>query len=144
MQNASITQPDCVSEPWPGVWRRVGRPLHFAAVHAFRMACERVDAVALVSMLNPDIAVVVDDSDLEQPKIRVAWGFAEAIPLLFYGLADQAGLVIAERSVNSQPGLMLRRGVEDIANICIDFTGTRISVVWIRLHPEALRHWNHI
>jgi hypothetical protein len=88
--------------------------------------------------------VVVDAGDGRDPSVEVVRGIREAIRLLLHGLAGQPGLAIDERSVNSQPGLMLHRFGVDIANITIDFVGPLIGVVWVRLHPEAQRRWNHV
>lgn len=120
------------------------RPLHHKAVHVFRRAAERGDGEQLATLLDPGVAVVVDAGDQDQPRVRVVYGVYEAIALLIYGMAAKPGLVIDERSVNAQAGLMLSRGGETIAAMTLDFTRGLISTVWIRLRPEKLRHWNTV
>lgn len=134
---------------WPGTavqWatsrRWSKRPMHHRVVRAFRLACERSDAAALVAMLDPRIAVVVDDGDAEHPRIRVVRGTAEAIPLLLHGMARQPGLAVNDCPINGQAGLMVRQHGETTAAVNVDFTNRHVSVVWIRLNPVVLRHWN--
>jgi hypothetical protein len=120
------------------------RPLHHRAVHAFRRAAENGDTERLAAMLDPGVAVVVDAGDRDQPMLRVVRGASEAIALLLHGMAAKPELVIDERSVNAQAGLMLSRGGETIAAMTVDFTRGLISMVWIRLRPVKLRHWNEV
>lgn len=120
------------------------RPLHHRAVHVFRRAAECGDGERLAALLDPGVAVVVDAGDQDQPRVRVVYGVYEAIALLMHGMAAKPGLIIDERSVNAQAGLLLRRGGETIAAMTVDFTRGLISMVWIRLRPEKLRHWNEV
>ncbi len=123
---------------------RIARPLHHRAVHEFREAAEHGDAAHLASLLDPAVAVVVDAGDRTHPAIRVVRGIHDALVLLLHGMAAKPGLVIDERSVNAQAGLILNRHDEPIAAMTIDFTRGLISMVWIRLRPEKLRHWNEV
>ena len=107
-------------------------------------AAENGDAERLGTLLDPGVAVVVDDGDQHHPAIRVVRGVRDAITLLLHGMAAKPGLVIDERAVNAQAGLMLSRGDETIAAMAIDFTGGLISMVWIRLRPVKLRHGNEV
>jgi RNA polymerase sigma-70 factor (ECF subfamily) len=95
-------------------------------------------------MLDPGVAVVVDAGDRDQPMLRAVRGASEAIALLMHGMAAKPDLVIDERSVNAQAGLMLSRSGEPIAAMTVDFTRGLISMVWIRLRPVKLRHWNEV
>ena len=125
-------------------WGWLVRPPHHRRVHEFRMAAERGDAERLETLLDPGVAVVVDDGDRHHPAIRVVRGVRDAITLLVHGMAAKPGLVIDELAVNAQAGLMLSRGDETIAAMTIDFTGGLISMVWIRLRPVRLRHGNEV
>lgn len=120
---------------------RIVRPLHHRAVHEFRDAAEHGDAERLATLLDPGVAVVVDAGDRAHPAIRVVRGIQDALVLLMHGMAGGPGLVIDERPVNAQAGLVLDRHDERIAAMTLDFTRGLISVVWIRLRPEKLRHW---
>ena len=129
---------------WTAVWDWVARPMHYRAVHKFRVAAQSGHGAELASLLDEKSAVVVDAGAERHTAIRVVRGAYEAIALLLHGMSGKPGLVISERSVNGQAGLMLFRGGEAIATITVDFTGRIISTVWIRLNPHELRHWNHV
>jgi RNA polymerase sigma-70 factor (ECF subfamily) len=116
------------------------RPLHHRAVRDFRSAAVSGDAARLESMLAPDVAVVVDGGDDEQPALRMVTGTFDAVALLLHGLGRKPGLDVVERQVNGQSGLLLIADGEPTAAMTIDFAGALVSVVWIRLHPLALRH----
>jgi RNA polymerase sigma-70 factor (ECF subfamily) len=129
---------------WIAAWRSLTHTPHRRAVHAFRLAAERGDGKELASMLAPDVAVVVDSGDDEYPTVRVVRGVDDAAVLLMHGLTDPADVVITERPVNDQPGLVLERDRERVAVMTIDFIAGLMAVVWIRLQPEKLRHWIHV
>lgn len=130
--------------PWAAVWEWLARAAHYRAVRTLRVAAESGDAERLVSLLHPGVAVVVDSGEPGHPTNRVVGGVYDAITLLLHGMEAQPGLVIAERSVNGQAGLMLSRDGETTATVTVDFAGPLISLVWIRLHPETRRHWNTV
>ena len=73
-------------------------------------------------MLAPDVAVVVDSGDDVDPAIRVVRGPDDATVLLMHGMADPPGIVMTERPVNDQPGLVLEQDREPTAVMTIDFT----------------------
>jgi RNA polymerase sigma-70 factor (ECF subfamily) len=124
------------------VWNWLARPNRYRGVHNFRVAAESADTARLASLLDPGVAVVVDAGDAEHPRVRVVGGINDATALLVHGMAARPGLIIDERSINGQAGLMLNGEDDSRAAINIDFAGRLISVVWILLHPEKLRHWN--
>lgn len=125
---------------FPRLWP--ARPAHRRLVHEFRLASGAGDAAWLMRLLHPDIAVVVDGGDEQHPTIRMVRGVAEAVPLLLHGLANGAEVVVEERSVNGQAGLILRRGDQTVANVNVDSSGHLINAVWVALNPTTLRHWN--
>lgn len=122
--------------------RWLTRPIHHRIVHELRAACERGDIARLTSLLQPDIAVVVDAGDDSHPTIRMVRGMSDAVPLLLHGMGSGAHVDIEERTVNGQAGLLLHRGDATIAAVGIDVTSRLISAVWILLNPEPLRHGN--
>lgn len=129
---------------WAATWEWLARPMHYRAVRTMRLAAQNGDASALASLLDPAVSVVVDSGDPAQPLIRVVNGSRDASALLLHGMAGNPGQTIVERSVNNQAGLMLRRDDEVVASMTVDFTGSLISLIWIRLHPELQRHWNTV
>lgn len=129
---------------WDLVWEWVARPLHYRAVHAFRVAAETGDVERLGAMLDPAVAVVVESQEWGRSGARVTEGADDAIALLVHGMGRRSGRSIVERSVNGQAGLLLSDDGEPRALMNVDFSGRLISVVWIRLHPEMQRFWNRV
>jgi hypothetical protein len=122
----------------------LARPNRNRAVRRFREVAESGDVTALIALLDPTASVVVDSGDPDRPTIRVVTGASDAAALLVHGMKRRPGLLITERPVNSQPGLILSRDAHDIAAMTIDFTGALVDLVWIRLHPEQLRRGNRV
>ncbi len=129
---------------WGAVWEWLARPMHYRRVGELGRAAEAGDIERLVPLLDAEAAVVVDSGDVEHPMIRVINGAREAAWFLAYGMAHKRDLTVSLRSVNNQAGLLLTRGAEAVAAVTVDFTGPRISAVWIRLNPELQRHWNQV
>jgi hypothetical protein len=132
------------SSLWTAAADWVTRPNRHKGVHNFSMAAESADLTRLASLLDPEVAVVVDDGHAPDSATRVVCGISDATTLLVHGMAAGRGLVIEERSINGQAGLLLNHDDETVAAINVDFRGRLISVVWIRLHPRKLRHWNRV
>jgi RNA polymerase sigma-70 factor (ECF subfamily) len=129
--------------PWAAAWYWLARPTRYRAVHNFRVAAENGDEERLAALLDATVAVVVETGDEDGPTIRVVVGKASAMPVLVHGFTEP-DLVIEERAVNGQAGLIFRRDGEMTAAVTVDFEGPYVSVVWVRLQPERLRHWNHV
>lgn len=122
---------------WATAWQWMTRPPHHRAVHDLRVAAQSGDNARLESLLNADVAVVVESGETDDPKIRMVNGAYDAVALLRHGLAEQPGLVVVERAVNGQAGLVLRRYNRQTAAVTVDFTGRLIGSVWIRLDPRV-------
>jgi len=130
--------------PWERLWEWLTRPTHYRAVRALHYAIQTRDSGLLDPLLDPEIAVVLEDGELEHLDRRIVAGRHDASALLLHGLGAHAGLRLDIRSVAGQAGLMLTDRGQPAAAIAVDFTGRRITMVWIRLHPYALRHWNRV
>ena len=129
---------------WRRIWEWLSRPTHYRAVTRFRSAIEERDSTILEELLHPEVAVVTEAGSPEHPARRVVVGTYDAIPLLMHGMSTKNGLSIDVRSVNGQAGIILKGRGTTTATMAVDFTGNRITTVWIRLHPYELRHWNHV
>ena len=136
--------PAATGPMWAAVWEWLARPMHYKAVRKFRMAAQHTDPADLTALLDPDVTVVVDSGETGQQTVRVVRGLYDAVALLRHGMGNHDGLDVVERSVNGQAGLVLSRNGTATAAVTVDFTGQRISMVWIRLHPEIQRHWNTV
>lgn len=130
--------------PWEKAWEWLTRPTHYRSVRALRYAIRTKNSGQLETLLSPDIAVVIEDGDLEHVDRRIVIGRHDASALLLHGMGAQAGLRLDIRSVAGQAGLLLADRGQTAAAIAVDFTGRRITMVWIRLHPYPLRHWNRV
>ena len=125
------------------LWEWVVCPWHYRGVSHFHSAARAGDLERLRSLLAPTVAVVVAAGD-DTASLRVIHGSDDAAVLLAHGFAPKGDVVVEERSVNNQAGLMMTRSGSPIATIAVDFTGRLISLVWVRLEPAALRHWNTV
>jgi hypothetical protein len=125
---------------WGAVRSRLTRPPHHRLVHVFRLAAASGDRERVASVLRPDVSVVVDRGDEHDQTIRVVKGTDDATALLLHGLGNQSGRTVVEQSINGQSGLVVSTDGVPTAAIAVDFAGSLISVVWIRLHPVVLRH----
>jgi RNA polymerase sigma-70 factor (ECF subfamily) len=52
-----------------------------------------------------------------------------------------AGLVLLERTVNGQPGLVAQQDGRTVAVYAFAVAGERIRHIWVVLNPEKLRPW---
>lgn len=118
--------------------------MHFRAVRELWRAAEGGDEERLAELLDPKIAVVVESQDVRASGARVTYGVKDATTLLVHGMGARANLKITPLPVNGQAGLLLTRDGEAAALLTVDFNGPLASVVWIRLHPELLRHGNKV
>jgi hypothetical protein len=129
--------------PWATAWEWLARPMHYRAVRNLRLAAEDGDTERLASLLEPAVAVVIDTGS-GSSSAKVVGGKHDAIAVLLFGLRHRPGRLVTEGSVNGQAGLVLSQNNTATAAIGVDFRGRLVSVVWIQLHPERLRHWNNV
>jgi len=136
-QESTRQMPTDAGHPLTAALDWLTRPLRRRAVHRLRSAAESADTSLLASLLDPGVSVVVDSGDAEHPTVRVVGGIHDATTLLIHGMSAKAGVVVEERPVNGQAGLMLSRGRRTVAAVTVDFVGPLVSLVWVRLQPAA-------
>jgi hypothetical protein len=144
---SSLASPACgrsATSPWDRAWDWLALPTHYRAVRRLRSAIENRDSDGLGRLLAAGVAVVVEAGDPQPGTRRVVVGAYEASALLLHGMGARAGVSLDVRSINGQAGLLLTDRGHTTAAIAVDFTGRRITMVWIRLHPHVLRHWNRV
>lgn len=124
------------------LWEWVARPTHYSAVRRLRTIALQQDLAALSAVLHPDVTVAVTSTRGGHEKTVVARGTRDAAPVLLHGFKGGPGVVVAERAVDGQAGLVMTTDDELTAMITVDFTGRLVSLVWVRLHPDHLRHGN--
>jgi hypothetical protein len=108
------------------------------------MAAETGDRERLRSLLAPSVSVVVVAGEGDPSAMRVIQGLADATVVLEHGFARTDGVLVDERSVNSQAGLIITRAGAPVASVAVDFTGRLITMIWVRLDPVGRRHWNTV
>ncbi|AYF99521.1 hypothetical protein D7I47_08980 [Protaetiibacter intestinalis] len=113
-------------------------------VRRLRLAAESRDVGRLQELLAPNVAVVIESAEAGAVAPRVVMGRGGAASALVHGLGSHRGRRVVARSVNGQAGLLLSDDGRPSALVCVDFVGRLISVVWVRLHPELLRHGNRV
>lgn len=124
--------------------RWFARPSHYRAVDNLRTAILERDVARVEMLLHPGAGLVVDSgSETGSGKRAFLGAHATAVGLL-HGANPGVESSLDVRSVNGQAGLVLRARHINTAVICVDFTAGLVSVVWVRLQPEQLKHWNHI
>ncbi len=109
-------------------------------VRAFKQAWEARDINALIALLDPGATATGDGGGLVRAELRPVEGAAQ-IARYLAGIADRADLMILERTVNGQPGLVAQVGGTTIAVYAFDVAGDRIKHIWTILNPDKLRPW---
>lgn len=109
-------------------------------VREFRRAWQAKDIRALVGLLDPDVTAIADGGGLVSATHPVRG--AEAVAYALVGLPrDALELALLERTVNGQPGLVVRHGGVTVAVLAFDVGGGRVRRVWAVRNPEKLRPW---
>ncbi|WP_431278689.1 hypothetical protein [Leifsonia poae] len=114
---------------------------HPSSVSTFAAACEARDVVALASILDPEVFVVVDGGGLGSITAPPARGIADGLGLLLRMLASESG-PLTEHPVNGAPGLVIRRDGVVVAVISLAVERDVVQRVWIVLNPDKLESWN--
>lgn len=121
---------------WEAVWEWMARPSHYTAVRRLRTLAQAQDHAALVAALHPDVTVAVTATHDGHQHTVVARGARDAAPVLLHGFRGGHGVDVAERSINGQAGLVMTSGDELTALITVDFTGSLVSLIWVRMRPD--------
>ncbi|MBN6057199.1 RNA polymerase sigma factor SigJ [Nonomuraea sp. RK-328] len=110
-------------------------------VRSFKQAWEAKDIDALIGLLDPGATVIADGGGQVNALLRPVEG-AEQIVRYALTLAGMApDLVILERTVNGQPGLVAQRNGVTEAVMAFEVADDRITRIWAVRNPEKLRPW---
>jgi RNA polymerase sigma factor (sigma-70 family) len=111
-------------------------------VRDFKRAWEAKDINALIALLDPDAVVIADGGGIAQAQLRPIEG-GEQIARFLAGLLDGSvsDVVLLERTVNGQPGLVGRQDGATVSVLAFGVTGDRIKHIWAVRNPEKLRPW---
>ncbi|MDQ0574256.1 hypothetical protein [Agromyces albus] len=104
-------------------------------------ALERGDELALASLLNPEVRLLVDTGDETGGEQR---GRARVIRTLTTRLARHPDAALLTVRTNGGPGLALRRRDGEVVGVLGIGTGLDGSIVelWLSTATRKLAHWN--
>ncbi|MFJ6083925.1 RNA polymerase sigma factor SigJ [Streptomyces sp. NPDC092369] len=111
-------------------------------VRHFKEAWQAQDIDALVRLLDPDATVTGDGGGLASAAPRPIVG-GELVARYFADLLARAPaeVIVLERTVNGQAGLVAQvNGVTEVV-LAFDVDGDRIRHIWGVRNPEKLRSW---
>ncbi|GAA3262604.1 RNA polymerase sigma factor SigJ [Nonomuraea helvata] len=110
-------------------------------VREFKQAWEAKDIDALIGLLAPDATGTADGGGLASAVLHPVEG-GEQIAHLLVDIAIKApDLIILERTVNGQPGLVAQQDGVTVMVMALDVAGDRIQHIWAVRNPEKLRPW---
>ncbi|MBB5849946.1 RNA polymerase sigma factor SigJ [Amycolatopsis umgeniensis] len=110
-------------------------------VKDFKKAWEAQDIKALIGLLDPNVKAVGDGGGLVSAALHPFEGREQVAAYLMEVAHKTAGLELLERTVNGQPGLVLRKAELTVAVYAFHVTGDRIRHIWGVRNPEKLRSW---
>jgi RNA polymerase sigma factor (sigma-70 family) len=111
-----------------------------AIVSDFRQAWQASDVAALVGLLDPDAVAIADGGGLATAVPYPIQG-ASQIAGFYSELTRPAGLTILERTVNGQPGLVVRQDGVTTTVLAFDIRCDKIFRIWAIRNPDKLRPW---
>ncbi|QDQ15653.1 RNA polymerase sigma factor SigJ [Streptomyces spectabilis] len=111
-----------------------------AIVRRFKEAWEAKDIAALVDLLDPDAVGLADGGGLVS-TVPLTVGNEEVARQLVILITVVPDLMLVERTVNGQPGLVVEHEGAIASVVAFDFAGDRISRFWSVRNPDKLRPW---
>ncbi|MGW3959164.1 RNA polymerase sigma factor SigJ [Amycolatopsis sp. NPDC005003] len=109
-------------------------------VRDFKEAWAAGDIGTLIELLDPDAALTADGGGRVRAAIAPIEG-GELVARYVAELAAAGSLTLVERTVNGEPGLLLRRGDELAAVYSFDIADGRITRIWAMRNPDKLGPW---
>jgi RNA polymerase sigma factor (sigma-70 family) len=107
----------------------------------FKRAWEAKDINALVGLLDPNATVVADGGGVVAAALTPIQG-ADQIAAYLAGLAQRVpDLVLLERTVNGQPGLVGEYQGSIVAVFAFAVADSHITHIWAVRNPNKLRPW---
>ncbi len=111
-------------------------------VRALIAGCEQRDLALIARILTSDVDAVVDTGGAVSCPSHQADGAREVSDLILGILAQYARVTLEERSINGEPGILIRddHGVAGVITL-----GTKqdaIAHLWIVLNPAKISHFD--
>lgn len=119
---------------------------HQSTVHNLRLAAETRNVSTLVSVLDPGVAMAIDNgrivpADTRIADARIVRGRAHVAQRVCT-LLEHAPVEFSEHEVNGQLGLVLRHTGRVCGVVSVNVRDGLVTDLWIVLNPDKLRHWN--
>jgi RNA polymerase sigma factor (sigma-70 family) len=110
-------------------------------VKDFKQAWEANDIDALIGLLDPEATAIADSGGLAKAHLLPIEG-GEQIARAYLDFVRWApNLIILERTVNGQPGLVAQLDGVTVTVFAFDVADGRIKRIWAVRNPEKLRAW---
>nr|WP_245653165.1 RNA polymerase sigma factor SigJ [Herbidospora sakaeratensis] len=116
-------------------------PERAEVVRAFKRAWESQDIEALVALLDPGVTVTADGGGLVDAVLRPIEGVGQVVRYAAELAGKLPGLTLVERTVNGEPGLVMRQNGVTVTVLAFDVADARITRIWAVRNPEKLRPW---
>ena len=120
----------------------VPAPRQAAIVRDFKKAWEAKNIDALLGLLDPGATVIADGGGLVSAALHPIEG-GEQIARYLITLASRApsDVMILERTVNGQPGLVAQQDGVIVTVFAFDIEDGQIKHIWAVRNPDKLRPW---
>ncbi|MFF5721679.1 RNA polymerase sigma factor SigJ [Streptomyces buecherae] len=110
-------------------------------VRDFKQAWDAKDIVALIGILDPDVTAVSDGGGRARAALHPIRGREDVAHHLLTIATQAPGLMMVERTVNGQPGVVLQLDGVTVSVMSLDVSGDRITHIWGIRNPDKLRPW---
>ncbi|NUP04297.1 MAG: RNA polymerase sigma factor SigJ [Nonomuraea sp.] len=110
-------------------------------VRSFKRAWETQDIEALMALLDPGATVIADGGGLVTAALRPIEGVERIAQYALVLAGKTSALTLVERTVNGQPGLVVKQDDDTVAVLAFEVAGDRIKHIWAVRNPEKLRAW---
>lgn len=121
----------------------IGTPTARSAqiVRSFKIAWEAKDIDALVRLLDPRATTVADGGGLASAEPHPVEGSEQIARVLVDIAGRTSDVVILERTVNGQPGLVIQQDGVVVTVMAFEVADDRIQRIWAVRNPEKLQPW---
>jgi RNA polymerase sigma-70 factor (ECF subfamily) len=110
-------------------------------IRDFKTAWEAGDIDALVGLLDPEVTATSDGGGRVSTVLRPIEGIDQIAGMFVKLKGVFRDLIISERTVNEQPGLIAQRDGVTVAVYAFEVEGDRIKHIWTIRNPEKLKSW---
>ncbi|NUS44976.1 MAG: RNA polymerase sigma factor SigJ [Mycobacteriaceae bacterium] len=113
-------------------------------VKDFKRAWEASDIEALVALLDPTAIATADSGGLAPAFLDPITGAEDIARLWIEIAARNPRIVLSERTVNGQPGLVAQLDGAVVSVYAFDIAATGITRIWVIRNPEKLQSWTTV